>query len=191
MVTATKRASSKSETSTAVAPPQTFAEVAAGKMAETITKYREFVTRHANGEALTGDELGTVVECLAYMRLPEYAWDRDVAAHREHVAASQAVKAMQATKHDDAARLTEITAKIKRLDEELKALRLEQYNLANVKDMQRVGHGQRLHELAANHPHLFLEINDAVRLRQDARNTTAHTKRQPMAGEPIPTWSIG
>lgn len=190
MVTATttRRSASKSDTPPA---PATFAEVASAKMAATLTKYRAFVSRAAAGESLTPDELGQVLEALAYLRLPEYAWERDVSAQRDHTMTLAAIAKAEATKDADEKRLTVVTERIKQLDEELKSLRGEQYTLATVSPMTRVGHMQRQNELTANHPHLFMDVADAVRLRQDAKDKAAGVGRKPAVNEPMTTWSIG
>jgi hypothetical protein len=66
MVTATTtRRPSKAE---APAAPTTFAEVAAAKMADTLTKYRAYVARAAGGESLTAEELDKVLELAKGVR---------------------------------------------------------------------------------------------------------------------------
>jgi hypothetical protein len=189
MVTATTtRRPSKAE---APAAPTTFAEVAAAKMADTLTRYRTFVTRAAGGESLNAEELDKVLELLAYLRLPEYAWTRDVAAHRDHAAASKAVDEMRSTKAADAAKAEKVAERIKQIDEELKSLRQELHNLTTVSDLRRVGQGQRVNELMVNHPHLFAELPEAVRLRQEDRDKATGGRHAGDSREPQTTWSIG
>ena len=189
MVTATTtRRPSKSE---APAAPATFAEIAAAKMADTLTKYRDYVARAAGGESLDAGELEKVLELLAYLRLPEYAWTRDVAAHRDHAAANKAVEEMRSTKVTDAAKAEKVAERIKQIDEELKSLRQELHNLTTVSELRRVGEGQRVNELTANHPHLFADLSVAVRLRQEARDKATGTRHPGEGREPQTTWSIG
>lgn len=169
--------------------PTTFAEIAARKMAECIEQYRGHVRRAAAGERLTADDLDKVLEALAYMRLPEYAWERDVQAQRDHDSASKAAAELRAKQPASDARLAEITARIKAVEAELHALRSEQHMLATVEPMTRVGHGQRINELAFNHAHLFADVAEAARLRQEAKDKPAGVR--PKTDEPITTWSIG
>ena len=185
--TSTRRAS-KAEAPVA---PTTFAEVASAKMAETLTKYRAFVARAAAGESLDAEELGQVLESLAYLRLPEFAWDRDVSAQRDHTNTLAAIAQSESKTHAEEQRLAAVTERIKNVEEELKALRGEHYTLATVAPMTRVGNMQRRNELAANHPHLFLDVADAVRLRQEARDKAAGLARKQNTNEPKTSWSVG
>lgn len=173
------------------AEPATFAEIAARKMSETITAYRRFVTRAASNERLTGDDLEKVLEALAYMRLPEYAWERDVQAMRDHAAATAAIAEMAGKAEADAERLAVVVERIKAVEAELKALKGEHYTLTQVNTMQRVGQMQRVNELAMNHPHVFMDVADAARLRQEAKDKAAGVRPQPAGDEPMTTWRIG
>ena len=182
------RRTSKAE---APAAPTTFAEVASLKMAASLTTYRAFVARAAVGESLDAEELGQVLELLAYLRLPETAWDRDVAAQRDYANTIAAIAQSESTTHAEEQRLAAVTERIKDLEEQLKALRGEYYTLATVAPMTRVGNMQRRNELAANHPHLFLDVADAVRLRQEARDKAAGLARKQNTTEPKTSWSVG
>ena len=173
------------------AEPATFAEIAARKMTETLEQYRGYVQRSASGEKLSADDLDRVLEALAYMRLPEYAWDRDVQAQRDYTASAKAVAESSAKRPANDARLAEVVARIKEAEAELKALHAERNMLANVEPMARVGQMQRVNELQVNHPHLFLDVADAVRLRQEAKDKATGGRPAPAASEPITTWSIG
>lgn len=182
----------KSKPTKAEAQPVTFAEIAHRKMADAVNQYRTLVAQAAAGEQLGEGELSRALDLLAYLRLPEFAWQRDVAAQRDREAAAAALDKLNSTREADDARLAEVTARIKALDAELAALKTEQHTLANVAPMTRVSFMQRINELAANHPHLFLDVSEAVRLRQDAKDRASNGGKVPPAvSEPISTWSIG
>lgn len=171
--------------------PATFAEIAARKMTETLTQYRGFVQRSASGEKLSADELDQVLEALAYLRLPEYCFERDVQAQRDYTASAKAIAEANAKRPANDARLAEVVARIKEAEAELQALRTEQHTLANIEPMVRVGHGQRVNELALNHPHMFLDVAEAVRLRQEAKDKANGGRPAPASSEPVTSWSIG
>ena len=171
--------------------PATFAEIAARKMTETLTEYRAFVQRAASGEQLKMDDLDKVLELLAYLRLPDYCFERDVQAQRDYTASAKSIEQLNAKRPANDARLAEVVARIKEVEAELQALRTEQHTLANIEPMTRVGHGQRVNELALNHPHLFLDVAEAVRLRQEAKDKANGGRPAPASSEPITTWSIG
>ncbi len=154
---------------TDTAPAPTFAEIAAKRMRETVAKYREHVRRAASGERMDAEQLGQVLELLAFMHLPEFAWERDVQAHRDYVTASKAAAECQLKRPASEARMQEVTARIKQVEAELKALRAEHYTLGQVEPMTRVAHGQRINELELNHPHVFADIDAAARLRSEAK----------------------
>jgi hypothetical protein len=65
------------------------------------------------------------------------------------------------------------------------------HNLTTVSDLRRVGQGQRVNELMVNHPHLFAELSEAVRLRQEDRDKATGGRHAGDSREPITTWSIG
>lgn len=154
------------------APAVTFADVARKRMRDRIEQYRASVQRAAAGQQLDAAELEAALEALTTMGLPDYAWDRDVSAQRDYASTVQTLNEAQARRPASEARLTEIVARIRTIEEELKALRSERHTLADVDPMTRVNTQQRLNELALNHPHLFLDVAEAVRLRQEARAKT-------------------
>jgi len=172
-------------------PPATFAEIAARKMSETIEQYRGFVQRAASGEQLKMDDLDQVLEALAYLRLPEYAFERDVHAQRDYAAAAKGIADANARRPAIVARLGAVVARSKEIEAELKALRSEQHTLATVEPMTRVDNGRRLNELELGHPHLFLDVADAARMRQEAKDKATGGKPAPASSEPVTTWSIG
>ena len=169
------------------APAPTFAEIAAKRMRETVEKYREHVRRAASGERMAEEHLGQVLELLSFMHLPQYAWERDVAAHRDYMTASKAAAECQLKRPASESRLQEVVARIKEIEAELKSLRGEQYTLAEVEPMTRVGHGRRMNELEANHPHVFADIDTAARLRSEAKAKATGGQAAPMAASEITT----
>ena len=174
MTTAT---ATKAKPSKAPAVPMTFAEIAAQKMRDTIEQYREQVARAAGGEAIDPVSAEKVLAMLAFMHLPDYAWDRDVAAHRDYAATTAAIEQATADAPARELRLVEVVARIKAIEEELKALQSERHTLASVDPMVRVGHMSRRNELTVNHPHLFLEVEQAAQMRSDAKAKATGVKR--------------
>lgn len=164
-------------------PPATFDEIARTKMADTLTEYRTLVARCAGGEQLTSDELGRALELLAYMGLPDYAWHRDLKAQHEHTANVQSEAQLAADMPAAEVRAAEATKRIEELEKELRTLREQQHRDVRGLPSRLVGYGQRRHELAALHPHLFAAVDDAARLRIADRN-----KARPMPAEPL-GWS--
>jgi len=187
MTTTATRKTTKAEP----AAPPTFAAIAAKRMADAVTKYREHVARAAAGEQLDAGQLTEAVETLALMGLPEYAWDRDVQAHRDYLALTKAEAELKAKAPTSEARAAELAAEIKSLEEMLKAKRAEHYTLASVEPATRVGHGQRIGELHLNHPHLFAEVGTAVQLRTAAKAKAAGHAPAPITSSGITTggWS--
>jgi hypothetical protein len=178
MTTATATAKGKAK-----ATPVTFDDIARDKMRETIIEYRGLVARAANDERLTADELARVLDLLTYLGLPDFAWDRDIAAKRDHD--NNAAREAEARKRmpEAEARAAKSTERIKALEEELRKVREQHYRDVDVLPRTLIGYGQRLNELAALNPHVFANIDDAVRLRIDAKN-----KSRPMPAEPL-GWS--
>lgn len=176
MTTATAKGKAK-------AAPVTFDDIARAKMRETISEYRGLVARAANDERLTADELARVLDLLTYMALPDFAWERDIKAHREHT--DNAAREAEGHKMmpEAQARATATAERIKALEEELRKLKEQHYRDVEVLPRRLIDYGQRKNELAALNPHLFVNIDDAVRLRIDAKN-----KSRPMPAEPL-GWS--
>jgi hypothetical protein len=176
MTTATAKGKAK-------ATPVTFDDIARDKMRETISEYRGLVGRAANDQRLTADELARVLELLTYMALPDFAFDRDIKAQREHT--DNAAREAEAHKMmpEAQARATATTERIKSLEDELRKLKEQQYRDVEVLPRKLIAYGQRKNELATLNPHLFVNIDDAVRLRIDAKN-----KSRPLPAEPL-GWS--
>jgi hypothetical protein len=55
-------------------------------MRDTLAEYRGLVVKAASDNRLSSDELARVLDLLAYMGLPDFAWERDIKAQREHTA---------------------------------------------------------------------------------------------------------
>jgi hypothetical protein len=177
-VAATSKGKSKAD-----AQPVTFDEIARSKMRKVIEEYRTFVERSARDEGLTADELDRVLECLAYMSLPDYAWERDVKTHRDYLsnARHEADTRRQMPEADTRARQS--TQRIKALEDELRVLKQQHYTDTQVLPRKLIGYGQRLNELSALNPHLFANVDEAVRLRMADKN-----KGRPMPADPL-GWS--
>jgi hypothetical protein len=186
-MTTTTRKASKAEP----AAPPTFAAIAAKRMADAVVKYREHVARAAAGEQLDAGQLTEAVETLALMGLPEYAWERDVQAHRDYLTLSKAQAEARAKAPASEARAAELVERIKALENELKAARTEHYTLASVEPATRVGYGQRIGELELNHPHLFADVSTAVQLRTAAKAKAAGHAPAPITSSPITTGAWG
>lgn len=178
MATATATGKGKAK-----AAPVTFDDIARDKMRDTMTEYRGLVARAANDERLTADELARVLDLLTYMGLPDFAWDRDIKAQRDHT--DNAAREAEARRMlpEAEARAAKSTERIKALEEELRKVREQHYRDVDVLPRTLTGYGRRLNELAALNPHLFVNIDDAVRLRIDAKN-----KSRPLPAEPL-GWS--
>jgi hypothetical protein len=190
MATATERKTK------AVAPaptpaPVTFDEIARNRLRERIEAYREIVRRQASGDTLPTEDMAQAAELLDHLGLPYFAFERDVQAHREYVAASKGAAEAEAKRPANEKRLEEVTARIKAIESELKALRSEHYTLAEVEPMTRVSHQRMINELTFNHPHVLESIETAVQLRIDAKAKLSGQRPQPAASGPITTWSIG
>lgn len=165
------------------AAPATFDDIARNKMRDTLAEYRGLVVRAADDEQLSADELARVLDLLAYMGLPDFAWDRDIKAQREHNAnAAREAEAMAALPAAEA-RAAESSQRIKALEDELKQLREQHRRDVNVLPGKVVSCGQRRNELAALNPHLFAAIDDAARLRINDKN-----KARPLPADPV-GWS--
>jgi hypothetical protein len=178
MATATATGKGKAK-----AAPVTFDDIARDKMRDTMTEYRGLVARAANDERLTADELARVLDLLTYMALPDFAWERDIKAQREHTDNTAREAEGHKMMPEAEARATATAERIKSLEDELRKLKEQHYRDVEVLPRKLIGYGQRKNELAALNPHLFVNIDDAVRLRIDAKN-----KSRPLPAEPI-GWS--
>lgn len=147
----------------------TFEQIAERKMGERITAYREAVARVAAGEELLPEELESVLEHLAYLDLPELAWRRDIAAHKTYTAAAAESAKLRKQRPENEARAAALFETLKRLREQVRQAESELYNCTSIVDSLQVGADRIINEHRVTHPHLFLDVADAVRLRLEAR----------------------
>lgn len=167
----------------AATPPATFDGIARDKMRDTVAEYRGLVARAARDERLTGDELARVLDLLTYMALPDYAWDRDIKAQREHDANAAREAEVRAALPEAQARAAESSKRIKALEKELTDLREQHRRDSMVLPAKVASCGQRRNELAALNPHLFAGIDEAATLRINDKN-----KGRPLPADPV-GWS--
>lgn len=177
MVSATTTTRGKSKPA---AQPATFDEVARAKMRDTMAKYRRFVERAAGGEQLSVEELNHVLELLTYMALPDFAWDRDIKAQREHTVNAARESEVRALIPEAQTRAAAATNRIETLEKELLTLKQQLHRDTKSLPVQLIDHGRKKNELAALNPHLFANIDDAVRLRMAEKN-----KGRPLPAEPL------
>ena len=165
------------------APPATFDDIARSKMRDTLAEYRGLVVKAASDNRLSSEELARVLDLLAYMGLPDFAWERDIKAQREHTANAACEAEAKAALPAAEARAAESTQRIKALELELKQLREQHWHDVNVLPRKIVSSGQRRNELAALNPHVFADIDEAARMRINDKN-----KGRPMPADPV-GWS--
>lgn len=161
----------------------TMEQVSERRMQEVLEQYRAIVARAANGEQLDMRTMEQAAELLERMALPSWCLDRDVRAQRDYDAASLAVQHARAQMPEAEARAAASTKRIKELEQELLTLR-QQHHSDVIKLPSKITHnGQRCGELRAFHPHLFVDLAEAARLRIRERD-----KGRPMPAEPL-GWS--
>lgn len=162
-------------------PVLTFEQLAERKIGERIAAYRDYVRRAAGGEELPAEELEQVLETLAYLNLPEIAWRRDIAAYTTYSAAAAESVRLRKQRPANEAKAAELTERIKQLREEVRQAESELYNCTRVVDSAQVGADRLINEHHVTHPHLFLDLADAVRLRLEARGKSR--KAVPATGD--------
>lgn len=170
-------ADKKSRARKAAIPPSLEA-IAHRRLVDRINAYRELVAKAAAGP-LNEEELGDASDLLAALQLPSFAWERDVAALRQHdeLVRAAAEANRQQPEHERQAR--QLAETIARLDSELKAARAEHYTLANVKPMERIGLQQRINELRVLHPHILADADEAARMRLEAESKRRAALNRP------------
>lgn len=169
---------SKADEAVAIADAPSFEDLARKRVREQLGEYRELVGRAAGGEQLDERALARVLSLLDSLRLPQAAWSRDVIARRDFDAADKAGAAALAKKPAQEKRLVEVITRLAELEEELRSLRVERHNLAEVEPAVRVHYGRTCNELAASHPHLLFDLDDSVRRYLEAHARKA-TRREP------------
>jgi multidrug efflux pump subunit AcrA (membrane-fusion protein) len=155
-----------------------FEELNTRKLREKMEAYRDYVRRAADGEMIAAEQLEVVGENLAYMHLPEMCWERDVRALREYREATAAAEEMAGKQADLDLETSQLVAKIQQLEAELKAARTRLNYCGKVAPMVHANQLRRAHELTIVHPHLLLDLDQAVALRAEAR-AKAYAKQIP------------
>jgi hypothetical protein len=146
----------------------TFEQLAEKRLREKLEQYRAYVSKTAAGAQLPEEELSEVLELLEALELPQYAWDRDVEAARRFDRVRGWLNEAETTEQATNEKIGAAWALVQKLEQDLRSAR-EQHRLAQGKQMKRVGKLQTFHELNANHPHLFWEIDRAVAARLESR----------------------
>ena len=146
----------------------TFEQLAEKRLREKLERYRAYVSKAAAGAQLPEEELSEVLELLEALELPQYAWDRDVHASRQF----DRVRAwLEDAKANEGAIIERIRAAwqlVQKLEQDLRAARVE-HRASEAQQMKQVGKLQAFHELNANHPHLFRDIDQVVAARLASR----------------------
>ena len=101
--------------------PITFAEIAANRLAERLTAYRELVRRHAGGEVLGVADMERVADLLDQIGLPQFAFDRDAEAILRHNAANEKYKAAVANEPAARERAVQLHGEIEEMQRKLAA----------------------------------------------------------------------
>ena len=163
MTTATK-----TKTTPPPAPP-TFATIARKKMRERVERYRQFVKRHVEGEALQEADLVQVSDLLEGLGLPDFAWPRDIEALQRANAASVKFKAALDAEPTNRERSVELAKEIADLKKKLQVV-AEEHRRAIAATGKSAAYGHTLEQLSADHPHLLADTDTAVTLRLDELN---------------------
>lgn len=158
-----------------------FQEVAANRMRERIEQYRQAVAAAAAGKVQSVDDIDAVLAQLDAMGLPDYAWQRDVDAFRELQRVEADVARLEAEQPERAERIKSLEAQIKAWEQQIADARAEAHTLAHVVETNYINQMRRQAELLHGHPHVFDAIDQAVRLRLDAKNKS---RAAPAAGGP-------
>jgi hypothetical protein len=165
------------------AEQMTMAQRAELRMQEALEAYRAIVTRSANGAELENAALDDAAELLERLSLPSYCLERDTKAQQDYDATSLAEIKAKALLPEAEQRAPATVKRIQELEKELEQLRQQLHQDVHSLPRRVADHGRRRHELAAFHPHLFLPVADAARLRLQALD-----KARPMPAEPL-GWS--
>jgi hypothetical protein len=148
----------------APALPVTFDEIAQGRMRSRVEAYRALVTRHANGGQLTVDDMEKLATLLDDLGLPQWVFERDVAAIQKHRVAAEKYRAAVEAVPGFAKRAEELAVEIEKARQHIDALR-EEHRVSLARTAKPAAYGNTLTQLAHEHPHLFAEIDVAVRFR--------------------------
>jgi hypothetical protein len=161
MATATAR---KASASAAPPLPVTFDEINRRKVRERLEAYRDIVNRHAGGEPVTVADMEKAGELLELLGLPQYCFERDCeAVLRDKASRDKLAAAMQA-QPEAIKRAADLAAEIEVLTKKLPAVR-EEHRRASAAINKPAGYEQSLRQMAAEHPHLFADLEAAASLR--------------------------
>jgi len=129
-----------------------------------------------------GDDLGRVEALLTDLKLPQYAWLRDIEAVRNYASIDRQLAELRlqlpAERDERDALQKEIDGITRRLAE-AKA-RLQQ--IAHRSNDLQVDLDRRQNELSLNHPHLFHSVEDAVEMRMQVEAKRAAAAAQQKVG---------
>jgi hypothetical protein len=164
--------------------PASIQEVAAKRMSDRITAYREAVADAAGGKVQTAEILEAVVGHLDAMGLPEYVWQRDIDGFRQMRQVEADINEIEAGHPKRVERIAELQADIERWQKQINEARAELHTHGRVNEIKYLDKTRRQHELVIAHPQLFAPLDEAVRLRMDARN-----KGREVADEKLTGWS--
>jgi predicted nuclease with TOPRIM domain len=173
MTTATKTRKAKE-----LEQPVSFAEINARKIREKIEAYRGYVERAVDGELLDEKQLEEVGEILAFLLLPDMCWERDIRALRDYRETAAAAEELAGKQPQYQLEASELVAKVKQLEAELRESQTRLNYLARVAPRTQANEMQRQNELRSLHPHLLLDLEHAVALRAEAKAKT-HAKQVP------------
>lgn len=144
--------------------PVTFDEIATSRMRARIEAYRTLVTRHANGGQITADDMEKIATLLDDLGLPQWVFERDVAAIQKHGVAAEKYRAAVEAVPGFAKRAEELAVEIEKVKRQLETLR-EEHRVSLARTAKPAAYGNTLAQLAHEHPHLFAPLDVAVRFR--------------------------
>lgn len=161
------------------------------RLREAIETYRKLVHRAAAGESMTPADYQAVELSLESMRLPSLAWSRDV-GHCQQIAAARKLELELKPMADAAAaRVRQLNGphgEIAAAEKRVRDLREELSRNAHVIPSKYARAAHRQQELAAEAPHLFLPLDEAVAIRFEVRQqqeaTTARAAGMTARGAP-------
>jgi hypothetical protein len=161
------------------------------RLREAIETYRKLVHRAAAGEAMTPADYEAVELSLESMRLPALAWARDVSHCKQIADARKLELELKPLADAAAARVRQLNGphgEIAAAEKRVRDLREELNRNANVIPSKHARAAHRQQELAAEAPHLFLPLDEAVAIRFEVRQqqeaTTARAAGMTTRGAP-------
>jgi len=158
----------KTKTPAEATPLLSYAEVARKRLRQRLTEYRAIVEQAVAGKQLTEDQLGNVYDILSGIGLAPYTFERDVEGVKKHAQSLAKWHEYQQREPADRERQRVVGDEIKTLTEQLNGLKAEAHRLSMSLPLKAAGAGQRVNELKALHPHVLLDLDDAVDVRAKA-----------------------